>query len=321
MKEERSKVNINYGFWLLCAVLLLFITGRPLSVHAADRVYIPDRAVRSGNNVFWAIGNDGEGPLHCYNISTKKDKVLVNAGCKQLSIKGNYLYFTIDSYGGSDGANEAIYRVSTSGSGKKCLAKGHYPVLIGNYIYYIAVQKATRDGVSVNGKAIGIYRMNLDGSGKKCIYKGYVDKLVGAGSKLIFYQSGKWYSIGVNGGTVSRYTWGAGRQNCNTNLDKLGYSSSGITGNINRNNKNYVYSVSGSNLYRTSGTTKTKIATFSNETIRKVIDMNGYLFVITSTKTITYNNVTGTYARGYVVNQSGKILKRVYNQMEAGGSW
>lgn len=327
---EREEMKMKSGKKLVfLTALLCLLFGLQVYVQAADMVTMPDRAVRSGNNIYWAIGNDGSGFINCYNIKTKKSKQIIKLNSKQLSVKGNYLYFTVDNYLGSDARDHYIYRAQKNGKNRKKLAKGNCPVVIGNYIYYIGTKKGKLYGVTVDMGTTGIYRMKLNGSGKKCIYKPAgtesIASLYQIDNKLLFKSDSSWYTITLAGKKKTGFTWSFGKQNCNTNMNYFAsYGNSKwpvLENKVSANNKGYSFAGSGGSIIRTSksGVSKT-IKTLKNQRIYKIIDLNGYLFVIAHGEKM-FNGYQTSCARVYVMKSSGKGQKKLTEFILAGGGW
>lgn len=325
MKKKTSKKLF------LLAVLFCLALGLHVSVQAADKVTIPDRAVRSGNNVYWALGNDGSGYIRRYNVKTKKSKTIVKLRSKELSVKGNYLYFTVDNYIGSDGCDYYIYRADKNGKNRKKLAKGHCPVIIGNYIYYVGTKKGKPFGTTMDVGATGIYRMKLNGSGKKCIYKVNSTESIGSlcqvNKKLMFISNGSWYTITTAGKKKTAFTWSFGKQNCNTNINYfVNYGNTRwpvMENKVSANSKGESYAGSGSAIIRTTkGGGSKAIKNFKDEKVYKIIDLNGYLFVITQGSTpMKGSGYMASCARVYVMKPNGKEQKRLTEFILAGGGW
>ena len=80
--------------------------------------------------------------------------------------KGNYLYAVYDNYGGSDGSDEYIVRVSIKTGKKTKLARGRNFVFAGKKIYYTKTQHIKTGDVEYD-KTIGTYSMSLTGKNKK----------------------------------------------------------------------------------------------------------------------------------------------------------
>ena len=81
--------------------------------------------VISGNKVYDSITETGN--IFCYDSYPKKTKHIAKAGGKgfrSLRKKGNYLYAVYDNYGGSDGSDKYIVRVSIKNGKKTKLARG-----------------------------------------------------------------------------------------------------------------------------------------------------------------------------------------------------
>lgn len=308
-KKVRSVILLLFGLCMMC--------GISVTAHAADKMYMPDRAVRAGNYIYYAIGNDGEGYVYRYHIPSKKKKLLLQTRCKHLSAKGQYLYMTVDKYSGSDNSNHFIYRAKKNGSGLKKLANGHSPVVIGKHIYYIGTQKGKFYSSTVDSKVTGVWRMNLNGRGKKCIYKSsdiqlkYGRLYSLSNNRLVLQRGDNYHSMTLSGKKLQVYPFGL---NTYANTMQTPYWVMKDPNTVCSNQKGYKFSAASNRLYRTKGNSRKTIHTFpGNESIQKIIDLNGYLFVITH-KEYTHANV-------YILDQNGKGKKKTYSFILAGGGW
>ena len=123
--------------------------------------------VISGNKVYYSITETGK--IFCYDIKTKKTKTIAKAGGKgfrSLRKKGNYLYAVYDNYGGSDGSDKYIVRVSIKNGKKTKLARGRDFVFAGKKIYYTKTQHVKTSDIEYD-KTVGTYSMSLTGKNKK----------------------------------------------------------------------------------------------------------------------------------------------------------
>jgi hypothetical protein len=305
-------------------VLGLSIGGSSTQVNAAEsvtdetsvvQIYTPDRAVRSGKYVYYALGNDGSGSLVKYNIKTKKSKTLYKKyGCKSLSVNGSYIYCCVDKYSGSDNSNYYIYRISKDGKKVKQLDKGYDPVVIGKYIYYV---KTKNEKNSEYDTSIGIYRMKLDGSGKKKIWS--AGEIYGIEGKtedgkiviaaIITGTKVSYNLLDPNTGADSSFDWYSG-------LTKVTTASTYFNTQISCNGDKIWYSYSGNTVYSQSvgSASSKKAASFSKGSIKKLIDLNGYFFVVTQ-------NSNASKAYVYISKKNGSDKKLIYSFQMAGGSW
>lgn len=294
---------------LLAAVCLM--CGLSVNASAADQLTYPDRAVRSGNNVYYALGNDGVGYIYRYNVSTGKKSLFVKKPCyyNGMFISGKYLYFTVDNYGGSDGRDRYIYRIGLNGKGLKRLASGYSPVVIGNKVYYTGVSKVKEYRVIHDSALTGIWQMSLTGSNKKCIYKGNAMLLAKSGENLLVGWKTH-FTISTSGKKIADFQYGSSVF-ANTFWGSRYSRSEAVT--VCSNSQGYQYSSSGSVLYRTVNGKTTKIRTFKNQTVYKIIDLNGYLWVVTQEG----------YSRAnvYIMKANGKSCKKLTTFQMAGGSW
>lgn len=304
---------------LICVLLIVtLLLGETLPVSAAaQRVVMPAFGTVSGKYLYFALGQDGGGALYKYNLSTGKKALLVNGACRHIMAKGNYLYFSQNMYGGTDATDYMIYRVSKNGKGKKKLADGRYPVVSGNYIYYIAVQKEKQPWTSgkVDGKVLGIYRMKLDGTKKTRIYADSTVTGLAVGSGNLYLNirdSSTWKVFNLKTKKVS--TTSILSHPMNTSCQYVvGYRSvdyCNVTGG------GYTYTFSGGKAYRWKGNTKKQLLSVQG-TIRKLFYTNDYVIAIAERNTGTYLEV-----KAYMVNKNGKGKKAVSTlKFYAGGGW
>lgn len=337
MKKRKSASSIVIALFLLLMAAGIVVGKK---VYASDRIFIPNQAVRKGNKIYWAMYTFDCGyPIHCYDLKTKKDRIVdkqEQRNGRQLSIKGKYLYYVDEKFNGSVASDYYIQRMRVNGSGKQELAAGCSPAIIGNFIYYIGLEKGrrTRDGEEpVDVKATGIYRMNLTGKKKKCIYKFTTSltesasgiKLYGAKDKLIFRTSekGKWYKLSLKNRKRTSYSWKKRKPLCNTTTESYNaYDLSSVLGNVSNNNKGYRYTAEGDTLYRIDQGREDIVTMFPEEHITRIFDLNGYLFVITCTDgNAQYSNGGwGPCKRAYVLKEDGTEKKRLFSDYPGNGS-
>lgn len=308
--------------WLWTAVLFLLFAGTvTVSAASKERISVPVHAAYSGGYLYYAIDNDGGGNLYKYNVSKKTKTTLTKGCCSAITVKGNYVYFCQDNHGGSDATSYAIYRIRKNGTGKKKLADGHSPVIVGNYIYYIAHQKTTYPDSNerIDGAPVGLYRIKLNGTGKKRLYKNSDAYKLAAGSKNIYMYN--WQSMGsglkakvYNLKTKKVRTESLTSHAMNSSLTY--YNSSGVHTCCNVTADGYKYTFSSGKLYRTKGKTKKKIASVSGA-IKKVFYTNGYLFVVSEKQTNNY--MLKGYA--YVMKKDGKGKKLLRSWDLVSGGW
>ena len=125
-------------------------------------------AVVSGNKVYFSTTETGL--IQCYNIKTGKTTTVISEdgkGFYSMKKNGGYLYAIYDSYGGSDGSNDSIVRVSINGGSMETLAKGNKFVIKKNTIYYTKTKRITDKYGNDYDKELGVYSMSLDGSNQK----------------------------------------------------------------------------------------------------------------------------------------------------------
>ncbi|MCI9490554.1 MAG: hypothetical protein HFG97_11225 [Dorea sp.] len=90
------------------------------------------------------------------------------------SVKGKWLYLTVDDYyskRGTDLTWKYVCRVKINGKNLQTLAKGESPYISGNYIYYMAKDFNKKGSPYIKDK--GIARMSLNGKKKKILNSSY----------------------------------------------------------------------------------------------------------------------------------------------------
>ncbi|MCM1499498.1 MAG: DUF5050 domain-containing protein [Clostridium sp.] len=297
-----------------------------VSVHAAaagvaEDWRVPARAARSGNYLFYSAGMDNRGTLTRYNLKTGKKKVLCNGGCRSISVKGKYVYFSLDAKKGDNFeiTKYGVYRIRKNGGKRKKLANGKNPVIIGNKIYYVGVKGTGSQSIC------GIYQMNLDGSQKECLLASdyFPDMLFVRENNLLFGGTDGWQCLNVTDGSISPYEKGTGTVYANTDCTYNIRDLEKLVGNIKVGNgkKGYAYKYAGKNLYRINEKKKKgkkkKIAVFSKGQIEYVADLDGYVFVMVEKSDKQYVNAMHVY----VMKANGKQKRHLGKFVPAGGTW
>jgi hypothetical protein len=232
-----------------------------------------------------------------------------------MSLKGKYIYCTVDKYKGSDGSNDYIYRVKSDGTQAKKLAKGRSPVVCGKYIYYIKT-KLVKNGGTKSDEIVGLYRMSLDGSNNKKI-KGDMDvyTLYGTTENDSLLCTGIMadhptltvdISYEIKTGKAARYYWSFNKQTVTTaSLNEYSIVSSHA--------QKVQYMYSGNSIYDVTNSSSKKVAaTYPNGTIKKIIDLDGYFFVVTEDSTKAYV---------YISKEDGSDCTLLTSFYVAGGGW
>lgn len=289
---------------LLMLIIGIFMAA--VNVHAAEKIYNPDRACRSGDYVYYAIGNDGSGALHKYNVKTKRDSLLVKEGnYADLSVSGSYIFATRDNYRGSDGSNDYIYKIRKDGKVVKKLDKGRNPVVVGSWVYYIKTKSEKNPWGGLWDRTIGIYRMKTDGSSRQAIYKSSnAYDLMASSSKLYFWE-GRLKSMSLTGKNVTN----AYLSSQTTNAIRVGFN--GITPVNNVVYDGWRYTLSGRNIYRTKNGVTKKVKEFPYK-VQVLVEMNGWIFVVCD---------DGPKARVYIMRGDGRYAKCVDAFPIAGGGY
>ena len=310
----KMKRGIRIFFMILA---LAFVSGNTATANAAEDLYIPARAARSGNYLFYSAGMDRSGSLVRYQLKTKKKKTLCKGGARDISVKGKYVYFSMDVQKGDNFfvTKKGIYRINKNGGKKKKLANGVRPIIIGDHIYYLGIKASGMR--EPNQEICGIYRMKLNGSKKECLLASsrLANWLLAGENKLLFIEYNqdtneelKW--LNLTDGSISPYEQGSDKLYANTT--DYYTTAYGLDLQIGNSQKGYKYTYSGKRLYRVSGKKK-KITTFSKGYIDTVIDLNGYLYVLVHKD---YMNIDV-----YVMKANGKQKRRLTRFIIAGGTW
>lgn len=193
MERERNGIIKTVVMLAIAAFCLLAAPGR--NVCAAQKlVSNPGAACKDGKYIYYAYEMSGirMGIMRLDPVSGKKKEITGyrykgkgTNGFYNLSISGNYIYAVWDQFYGTGASEDYIYRISKNGKAKKKLAQGDQPVLAGNYIYYVELQKGSYGYQERTGY---ICRMKKDGSGKKRIlYNKNIAKLYSDG-KTVYYS-------------------------------------------------------------------------------------------------------------------------------------
>lgn len=298
--------------------------GISMSVSAA-KVYVPDRAVKFGNLICYCLGVDGGGPLYSYDPASRSTQLILDERCHQLTASGSYLYFRVDSYHGSDASSRYIYRIKPDGTKAKRLASGTDPVVIGKYIYYIALTKTPLYGTYVDGEILGVYRMKLNGTGKKLIYASTELKhLYRYGNKkLAFTENNEvYFSMTTAGRKVTYFDPSSVSANTNNMVEghdlegrgfsKICYNAKGIY---------YTFDKHDDTLFRYSKGVEKRITAFDGMVIRKVIDLDQYLVVIAEYLWQTPDHTSVPFARMYLMKRNGRKRVTLTEVADISGGW
>lgn len=296
-------------FYAVAFIFIALLTNHvTVKADTSENLVVPTQCCLSGNNMYFAFGCDGGGDLYKYNIKSQKKTLIASGKYRSLSIRGNYIYACYNKYSGSDGTDYYIYKINSSSKAKKKLANGFCPVILGNYIYYIGMQKGKFYGYTVDNKILGVYRMNFDGTGKKRIYSSSkVFRLLAGKNKLymrIGYQTDtKYYSPA----TKKVYTAELFQHSFNTKINTYSY---GYYCNIVGGGYRY-YPYSNGMVYREKNGVAKKILNV-NQKIEKLIYTNGYIVIVTE---------SGNKAYAYMFKQDGTNKKFLKSWLLVSGSW
>ena len=297
---------------LIMAVIIILCNITTVLADTNEKVFAPTHGVLSKGNLYYAFGNDGGGSLYRCDVSTKKKTCLVNGECKYISVKGSYVYYTYDSYSGSDFTNYYIYSIHKNGSKKKKLANGYCPVIVGDYVYYIGTKKGKSPYGSdtIDAKTLGVYRMKLDGSKKKRIYSSSEIAQLLSGSNKVYFEAGwrgnTWKYVDTQTGKI----YAANIQRCNANTSFCGDTwFRGNNCSISDGKCSYTYS--NGYIYKKSETGIKKLAALGGK-IGKLICTGDYLIAVTEKKNAAY---------AYAVRNDGKNKILLNKWIVAGGGW
>lgn len=299
-KSNKRIILLLCVFVSVFSYLLFGLNGGIAYSATTEQVNYPYYACTDGKMIYYAVGLDHQGgKLYMYNPETKKQRLISNLSCSQLCITSYNIYCTVNNNYGTDGSDRFIYKMSKDGSKVKKLASGYSPVVIGKYVYYIAVKKQLfSDGVYRETESIGIYRMDSNGGQKKCIRKfdsKFGTNRIMAGKDRIIaknYVNSKLYAMSLSGG-LKRID-ATSNMRITTTFDNI---------KISNNIYGYSYSSSGNALIKHKGTAKKVIYRFpkneyGNGTISSITDLGKYLFVTTG-------------MNAYVLTKDGTNVKRV----------
>ena len=295
-------------------ILLSMAAGSSRQAQAASRIFFPDRAYETKNYVYVAIGIDGGGDIYRYKPSTGKKKRLAKGKYNSLNVKGSYIYCGLNDYLGSDATNNYIYRVSTKNGARKKLANGSWPVVVGNWIYYIKENKTTLYGYTVDNGTDGIWRMKLNGKSKQKVSStsNWVSYLGSDGTSLYYFsaQGSVWQKMNLK----TKATETVDLTNYPANLSyKWGLNYAKITYGKTS------YSYSGKVIYKTvNGKTK-KLTTMKGE-VKLLIALGKNLFVVYE-KEDSSNGYTLTKYFATVMTNKGKKKKVITSGYEVSGGW
>lgn len=151
---------------------------------------------RSGKYIYYSVYNK----LYRFDTSQRKAKLIKKFKGFSLSAINVYnkkIYLTVNSFRGTGGDIDHIYRINQSGSGARRLAKGCNCMVVDGNIYYIQ----TKYNPSwQSDSTVAICRMNLNGSGKKVLRKvSSASQLSVYSGRVYYYEAGTIYSMKNNG--------------------------------------------------------------------------------------------------------------------------
>lgn len=154
----------------LCIVLAVLMLFQMISVVPADAATKVAAPAYNGKWTYYAIDNTIY-KLDSQSGVVKKVKQIKSAfEIMNISYYNKYLYFTVNYYIGTDGANCYVCRMKLNGSGYEKLARGNKPVIYGNKIYYMSLKHIKEEGQEYDD-IIGIGSMSLAGREKKLLIK------------------------------------------------------------------------------------------------------------------------------------------------------
>lgn len=193
MKRHVKQLAILFAFAVILGSLLFGdeVSAKTYKITTNSYGYSCS-VVISGKKVYYSVTETGS--IYCYNIKTGKTTTVIKKNGKgfyQLKKKGNYLYALYDSYGGSDGADYTIVRVSLKNKKMTTLAKGNNFVIQKDKIYFTKTKRTVDEYNNAYDKKIGVYSMTLSGKKQKSASK---VKLSTAESKKIKTSKGTLYS-------------------------------------------------------------------------------------------------------------------------------
>jgi hypothetical protein len=162
------------GISIFLAMLLLVTTILPARVRATEGT---GNGLTNSDYAYEISGKKirridlSTGKVTVKKIKSRDKRAKVNSGSKVLD-NGKYVYYVINTYGGSDTSWHSICRVKKNGTGFQVLDKGENIQIIDNRIYYSKTYFSAKKGATskeYSGYTVGTYRMNLNGTGKTCL--------------------------------------------------------------------------------------------------------------------------------------------------------
>ena len=185
---------------LIILTLLIF----PKNLYAAGNAATSSH----GYYMYYAVGND----LYRMNTKTgankKIRKISQVSKIYDISYYKGYLYFTGDTYVGTDGSECYICRTKKNGKGFQKLGPGYKAKVYNNRIYYVKASIYTDEGGSSQTETVGINRMKLNGKGKKSIAS-----ISGSDPRIADLEivGGKVYYVRISGSEGMLYRCGPDR--------------------------------------------------------------------------------------------------------------
>ena len=197
MKRIVKKVGL-----LLLALLLVCSFGQTVEAKSGNSTgnVMTDSYVgnpcRSGKYIYYSVYNK----LYRFDTSSRKVKLVKKFkgfSLSSINVYNKKIYLTVNSYEGTGGTIDNIYRINLSGSGAKKLAKGRSCMVVDGNIYYIQTKYNPNWR---SDSSVAICRMKTNGSGKKVLRKvSNASRLSVYNGRVYYYDSGNICSIKNNG--------------------------------------------------------------------------------------------------------------------------
>lgn len=172
-----------------------------ISVEAKKKVFEKiTNTFQEGRYIYYSFNKGGASMgLKRYDTKTGKKKLIkarkkIVGGFDCIEVKGKYIYMQGNSFPGSGGDINYIYRIRKDGKKMQKLAKGRSPVIVGKYIYYIKTRFDKE--IDSDQDTNVICKMKLDGTGKKVVKRlnknTLLECLGKCDNKLVYLIGGHW---------------------------------------------------------------------------------------------------------------------------------
>lgn len=197
MKKYLKRTGL--AFLVLLVVCSFGLTAKAKSGNSTGNILLNGyvgNPCRSGRYIYYSVYNK----LYRFDTSQRKVKLIKKFKGFSLSAINVYnkkIYLAVNSYQGTGGAIDHIYRINQNGSGARKLTKGSNCMVVDGNIYYIQ----TKYNPSwQSDSTVAICRMKLNGSGKKVLRKvSNARRLSVYSGRVYYYEAGTIYSMKIDG--------------------------------------------------------------------------------------------------------------------------